>query len=136
MADVMRRDPWDGPGLTENRLHVGGKIPLGAQIEGGNYDYDEDVVFYHSDYPNAKDARKIVDGDGKHRGVGMANARAAFFLGHTGLLGLGEGTSGASSSLSGIANYHANDAKDAEIVVAQAGDTFDTPATAIRRISK
>ena len=125
MADVMRRDLWDGPGQLKKRLATENYNATRAEIEGAKYDYQEDLVVYHRDYPIATEARKIVDGDGKRKGVGMANARAAFFLGHTDLLGIGEGTRGVAAGLAGIGNYKADDARDAEIVVAQAGDTLD-----------
>jgi hypothetical protein len=126
MADVMRRDLWFGEGNLKKRLSTSAYDATRAQIEGGEFDYKEDVVNYHRDYPNEVDARKIVNGDGKRPGVGMPNARAAFFMGHTDLLGIGEGTRGALAPLDKVANYHANDEKDADIVVAQAGDTLDT----------
>lgn len=126
MADVMRRDLWFGEGNLKKRLSTSAYDATRAQIEGGEFDYQEDLVNYHRDYPYEVDARKIVNGDGKRPGVGMPNARAAFFLGHTDLLGIGEGTRGAAAPLDTVANYHANDAKDHDIVVAQAGDTLDT----------
>jgi hypothetical protein len=124
MADVMRRDLWDGPGQLQKRLATSNYDQTRAEIEGGKYDYKADVVFYHDDYPKMAEALTIVNGDGKRKGVGIANARSAFFLGHTDLLGIGEGTTGASAPLAGIANYKANDARDADIVIAQAGDTL------------
>lgn len=126
MADVMRRDLWFGEGNLKKRLSTSAYDATRAQIEGGEFDYKEDVVDYHRDYEYEVDARKIVNGDGKRPGVGMPNARAAFFMGHTDLLGIGEGTRGALTHLAPVANYHANDAKDADIVVANAGDTFET----------
>ena len=125
MADVMRRDLWDGPGQLKKKLSTPAYNGVRKQIEGGKYDYKEEVVHYHEDYDYIKDARKIIDGDGKHPGVGMPNARAAFFMGHTDLLGIGEGTRGIKPA-AGIANYKASDVKEAQIVVAQAGDTLDT----------
>jgi LysM domain-containing protein len=122
---VMRHDLWDGPGRLKARLATDAYDGVREDIEGSRYDYDESVVHYHADYPQEKEARKIVEGDGKYPGVGMPNARAAFFLGHTDLLGLGEGTR-AAGSLAGIANYKASDVENAEIVEAQAGDTFES----------
>ena len=132
MADVMRRDLWDGPGQLKKRLATSNHDATRARIEGGEYSYKEAVVNYHPDYDQIKDARKIVDGDGKRKGVGMANARAAFFLGHTDLLGIGEGTRGAAAALAGVANFRADDARDAEIVIAQPGDTLDAIRTRTR----
>jgi hypothetical protein len=129
MADVMRHDLWDGPGQLKTRLATSNYDATRATIEGGTYDYKEEVVDYHPDYDEMKDARTIVDGDGKRKGVGMPNAKAAFFLGHTDLLGIGEGTRGAAAALAGIANYKADDARDAEIVIAQPGDTLDAVRT-------
>jgi hypothetical protein len=126
MADVMRRDLWFGPGQLKVRLATDAYAKTREQIEGAKYDYKESVVLYHDDYPLEKDARKIVEGDGKHPGVGMPNAKAAFFLGHTDLLGIGEGTRGTAGALAGVANYHATDEKDAEVVIAQPGDTFES----------
>lgn len=129
MADVMRHDLWDGPGQLKTRLATSNYDATRASIEGGTYDYKEEVVDYHRDYDEMKDARRIVDGDGKRKGVGMPNARAAFFLGHTDLLGIGEGTRGAAAALAGIGNYKADDARDAEVVIAQPGDTLDAVRT-------
>jgi len=129
MADVMRRDLWDGPGQLKKKLSTPAYDSTREQIEGGKYDYREEIVNYHKDYDERAEALKIVNGDDKRKGVGMPNARAAFFLGHTDLLGIGEGTRGARSSLVGIANYRATDEKEAQIVVAKVGDTLETIRT-------
>lgn len=125
MADVMRRDLWFGPGQLKARVSTPAYSSTREQVEGKKFDYDESVVVYHNDYPLEKDARKIVEGDGKHPGVGMPNAKAAFFMGHTDLLGIGEGTRGV-AGLAGIANNRASDDKDAEVLIAKAGDTFES----------
>ena len=49
------------------------------------------------------------------RHVGMENCKAAFFLGHTELLGIGAGT-GATTSLAGLAEWQTSDATDEQIL--------------------
>ncbi len=125
MADVMRRDLWDGPGQLESRLATSEYAPVRRQIEGNDYPYDSNVVVYHGDYSTYSDALDIVNGTGGQPGVGMENAKAAFFMGHTELLGLGAGTSTTGGvSLANIAMYSATDSADAEIVVVAAGDSY------------
>jgi Domain of unknown function (DUF4157) len=127
-ADVMRRDLWDGPGRLAAKLATPAYAPVRQQVEGADYEYDASVVVYHPDYqdkyPKAKD---IVTGAGGYPGVGIANARAAFFLGHTQLLGLGAGTATTGgASLAGVASYSGRESADAEIVLTTAGDTEST----------
>jgi hypothetical protein len=122
MPDVMRRDLWDGPGALKTRLATPALAPVRRQVEGSDYPYDASVVHYHADYPMAADARAIVHGGPNGPGVGMANAKAAFFMGHTELLGLGAGTATqGGASLAGTANYAATESADAEIFVVTAG---------------
>jgi LysM repeat protein len=125
MPDVMRRDLWDGPGALHSRVATPGLAPVRRQVEGGDYPYDASVVQYHPDYPMITPARAIVHGGANGPGVGMANAKAAFFLGHTELLGLGAGTATqGGASLVGTADYSATERADAEMVVVRAGDTY------------
>jgi hypothetical protein len=130
MADVMRRDLWDGPGDLVSKLGTPAFKPVRTQVEGEEYPYDASVVQYHPDYDSIADAKKIVDGDGTHPGVGIENAKAAFFTGHTELLGLGAGTSTfGGASLAGVANYSATESADAQIWVVSAGDTYESIRT-------
>lgn len=125
MADVMREDLWDGPGQHHAQLAAPDLASLRRQVEGGSFPYDSSVVFYHPNYSSMSDARKIVDGVGPHPGVGIANAKAAFFLGHTELLGLGAGTHTAGhASLNTTAGYGATDSAQAEILVAVPGESL------------
>lgn len=127
--DVMRHDLWDGPGQLETRIGTDAYDPLRRTVEGDDYSYDQSLIHaaYHSDYPIMyPKAKEIVYGGGGHAGVGIANAKAAFFLGHTELLGLGEGTAtGSGASLGTTAPYKSADSVESEIVVAQAGDTVE-----------
>ncbi|KYF58239.1 hypothetical protein BE08_37845 [Sorangium cellulosum] len=131
-ADLMRHELWDGPGRLQSRLGDDAMAPLRRRVEGGEYDYDASVVHYHRDYDELQDAYRIVEalgGPGRDRTVGHHNAKAAYFLGHVELLGLGEGTGSSAPGgrgLPGIGMYAATDAAEAEIVVAVAGDTYDT----------
>jgi len=127
MSDVMRRDLWDGPGNLKNKIATDELTPLRRQVEGGEFSYDPSVVVYHQDYGVMADALKIVKGDGAYKGIGMENAKAAFFMGHTELLGLGAGTAVLpGESMAGVANYSATESADASVLEAQAGDTFDS----------
>lgn len=125
MADVMRHDLWDGPGQLKTRLATTAYAPVRRQVEGADLPYDASAVHYHVDYPGKyPKARELVDGASGYPGVGIANAKAAFFMGHTELLGLGAGTSTeGGASLAGVASYRATESADAEVVVARAGDT-------------
>jgi hypothetical protein len=127
MSDVMRRDLWDGPGNLKNKIATDEFTPLRRQVEGGEYDYDPSVVIYHQDYGVMADALKIVKGDGTYPGVGIENAKAAFFMGHTELLGLGTGTAVLPGvNMAGVANYSATESADAFVLEVQSGDTFET----------
>jgi len=122
MADVMRHDLWDGPGQLVNRIGSPQLTGLRTTVEGGAFAYDPAVVQYHRDYDEVVSAGVIATR------VGMANAKAAYFLGHTDLLGLGAGTR-AGASLAGIASYSATESLNADLFVAAAGDTLATVRT-------
>ena len=125
MPDVMRRDLWDGPGALQARLATPALAPVRRQVEGSDFPYDASVVHYHADYSMATDARAVVYGGPNGPGVGIANAKAAFFMGHTELLGLGAGTATqGGASLVGTANYAATESADAEIFVVGAGENY------------
>jgi hypothetical protein len=124
MADVMRHDLWDGPGQLEAKLSTPALAPVRRQVEGADLPYDKSVVKYHADYPDAyPKAREIVDGAGGYKGVGIANAKAAFFLGHTELLGIGAGTATSGGLLAGVGSWRTTESENAEVIVARAGDT-------------
>jgi hypothetical protein len=116
-ADVMRHELWDGPGALQTRLSSAEMAPLRQQVEGNSYPYDPAVVVYHPDYGEYAQAKSI------DAAIGHANAKAAFFLGHTELLGLGQGTQ-SQAPLTGLASYRATDSAQAEWFVARAGDTY------------
>jgi hypothetical protein len=118
-AEVMRSELWSGPGNLKTRIANAEFAPLRQQVEGSPLPYNAAAVVDAGYYPEQADAQQI---DAK---VGHPNAKAAFFLGQVELLGLGAGTSTApGKSLAGIAAFSPNDEKDAEIVVAQPGDTY------------
>ena len=131
MADVMRHDVWDSTaGNLSGRLATPEYAPIRREVENGKYPYDSSVVQEHSYYPETTAAQNIVFGSGvgpgRTTGVGMANAKAAFFLGHTELLGLGAGTRTSGGSLAGLATYDPSDVANAGVYVIEAGDTIDT----------
>jgi LysM repeat protein len=115
-ADLMRHDLWDGPRGLRARLATRAAAPLRQRIEGASFPFDASKIVYHQDYTEIAQARAIASA------VGMANCKAAFFLGHTELLGIGAGT-GATTPLAGLAEWAASDATDSQIYESQAGDT-------------
>ena len=118
-ADLMRHDLWDGPGGRgglKDRLKTKAGEPLRTRIEGGAFKYDASKVYYHGDYTELKQARQVA------KAVGMENCKAAFFLGHTELLGIGTGT-GTTTPLAGLAEWSPDDSRDSQIYVTQAGET-------------
>ena len=121
-AEVMRTELWAGPGNLRTRIGNPEMAPLRQQVEGAALPYDPTVVKDHGYYSQLADATQI---DNK---VGHQNAKAAFFMGQVELLGIGAGTStkGGGAIPADIAGFTATDSKDAEIVVAQAGDTLAT----------
>jgi hypothetical protein len=121
-ADLMRHDLWDGPRGLRARLATRAAAPLRRRIEGASYPYDASKIVYHPDYNEIAQARAI------RRAVGMANCKAAFFLGHTELLGIGAGT-GATTSLAGLAEWATSDATDSQIYESQPGDTVASIST-------
>ena len=82
-AELMRYDLWSGPGQLQKRLGSAQLAPLREKVEGGKYPYDPGVVVDAPAYAERADAEAIA------AKVGMPNAKAAFFLGHTELIGLG-----------------------------------------------
>jgi hypothetical protein len=119
-AEVMRSELWSGAGKLSTRIGSPEMAPLRQQVEGGAMPYDATAVKDSAYYDQLADATQI---DAK---VGHENSKAAFFLGQVELLGLGAGTSTESGGAipADIAGFSATDSKDANIVVAQAGDTF------------
>jgi Domain of unknown function (DUF4157) len=128
MADVMRRDIWDPPGNLRARLGTGALAPMRAIVEGVAVPYAPAAIQYHQDYTDKyPKAKAIVFGGGGRPGVGIENAKVAFFMGHVELLGVGAGTATAGGApLAGVGMYSATEAADAELVVAVAGDTEAT----------
>lgn len=117
-AEVMRTELWSGAGRLRSRLPSPEMAPLREQVEGKKYDYKDSVVKDSSYYDQLSDAAKI-DSE-----VGHENARAAFFLGHVELLGLGAGTRTEGGPLAGVAMFEPTDRADAQVLIAAAGDTY------------
>ena len=118
-CDLMRHDVWD-PGAGNLKERIKTDDALRSKVEGAAFPYKEDVVFYHGDYKQLETARKIRDQ------VGMANCKAAFFLGHTELLGIGHSTQvPLGSSLAGVAEWDKTDPDNPDIYVTVAGDTIE-----------
>ncbi|HEX4859933.1 MAG TPA: LysM peptidoglycan-binding domain-containing protein, partial [Rhizomicrobium sp.] len=117
MAEVMRTELWSGPGHLRAQIATSEKAPLRQKVEGAVYPYDEAAVVDHGYYGELAQAQAI---DAK---VGHENAKAAFFLGHVELLGIGAGTRH-KADISGVAFYDPSDTKDAQVIVAAAGDTY------------
>jgi hypothetical protein len=118
-VEVMRHELWDGPGQLAARLGTPEMASLRKDVEGATYPYDPSLVVYHPDYAEYADAKKIV------AAITPENARAAFFLGHTELLGLGAGTA-SGAPLTGVAMYSATASADAEVIIAGPSDTEAT----------
>jgi hypothetical protein len=116
MADVMRYELWEGGGHMKSSVAAAAMAPLRTRVEGASLPYNAAAVQSHGYYGVMTEARKIVDQ------VGIENAKAAFFMGHTELIGLGAGTA-SSAPLTNVAMYSATDSADADIVVARSGDT-------------
>jgi hypothetical protein len=114
-AEVMRKDLWQGEGALERRLASADMAPLREKVEGKKMPYDPTAVVDAAYYDEYMDAKQIVDK------VGMPNAKAAFFLGHTDLLGLGAGTASA-TPLTGIAEWTDKDAETADSYKVTAGE--------------
>ena len=113
-AEVMRTDLWKGGGALEARL--ASLDALREKVEGKKQPYDAGAIVDAAYYDEYNDAKKIVDK------VGLPNAKAAFFLGHTDLLGLGAGTASA-TPLTGIGMWTDKDAESAELYVVKAGES-------------
>lgn len=117
-AEVFRTELWSGTGQLQSRLATPEMAPVREQVEGTVYPYDDSVVEDSGYYDQLADATRI-DSE-----VGRENSKAAFFLGHTELLGLGAGTRTERGSLAGIALYEPTDSSDAEVIVAVAGESY------------
>ena len=115
-AEVMRTDLWAGPGNLAKRIGTPELEGLREKVEGSKQPYDPAVVADAPYYDEAKDAQKIVEK------VGMANAKAAFFLGHTELLGLGQGTA-SQTPLTDVAQWTDKDADTADTYEVKVAET-------------
>jgi LysM repeat protein len=119
MDDVMRRDLWDGPGNLVGRLASASMEPLRRRVEGAPMTYDATAIVYHADYDEIAQAREIV------KAVGMPNAKAAYFLGRTELLGLGAGThTPGGATLAPRSEWATTDEPDTDVYAVAPGDTL------------
>jgi hypothetical protein len=115
-AEVMRTDLWAGPGNLVNRLGTPELAGLREKVEGSKQPYDKSAVVDAPYYDEFKDAKAIV------AKVGMENAKAAFFLGHTELLGLGQGTA-SKTPLTDVAQWTDKDADTADTYEVKVAET-------------
>jgi Domain of unknown function (DUF4157)/LysM domain len=123
MLDAMRRDLWDpGGGDLGTWLTPPAAAGVRLKVEGANYPVDPSVIVYHDDYENLPEARQVV------AKVGLDNCKAAFFLGKVDLLGLSADPAKTvtGTPLAHIASWEATDPTNADIYVAQTGES---PAT-------
>ena len=116
-ADVFRHELWDGPGNLEKKIPATAYEPVRVRVEGAKYPYKASVVKAHSYYGETADAQTIANK------VGMPNAKAAYFLGHTELLGLGAGTASA-APLTNVAMYDPKHAAEKDTIVVSAGESY------------
>jgi hypothetical protein len=117
-AEVFTREIWSEGGALKSRLANPEMSGVRQQVEGGKYDYDAGIVGDVSYYDQLSDASKIdVE-------VGRPNSKAAFFLGHVELLGLGTGTRTEGAPLAGVGMYEPSDDPNAQVVVTVAGDSY------------
>ncbi|WP_259070972.1 eCIS core domain-containing protein [Mucilaginibacter sp. X4EP1] len=119
--DMFREELWSGPGNLVNRVGFASYDPKRAIIEGAPYPYDASLVYYHDDYDEISNAIKVRDA------VGVENVKAAYFLGHTELLGLGTGSHGVTPTgkLDATAMYQTTDPADESAVNTLAGEKYD-----------
>ncbi len=118
--DMFRHELWFDTGQLKTRIADPSYNSKRATIEGVAGPYNSSVVFYHSEYPQITQAAQI------RSIIGDANAKAAYFLGHTELLGLGAGTHGlsATGNLTNIASYHITDPSEENRINTLPGETF------------
>lgn len=133
--DMFRHELWFGAGNLRTRIAQPAYNANRTIIEGAAFPYNAGVVYYHPEYGQRVEATRI------RNIVGDANAKAAYFLGHTELLGLGSGSHGLSStgSYTNIASYHTTDPGEGNIVTTIAGETYaaliarlNTPSGTVR----
>jgi len=126
--DMFRHELWFDAGNLRARIAQPAYNANRTIIEGAAFPYNAGVVFYHSEYGQRAEATRI------RNIVGDANVKAAFFLGHTELLGLGAGSHGLSTtgSYSGLATYHTTDFAESNIVNTLPGESY---AALIQRLN-
>jgi hypothetical protein len=120
MLDVMRRDLWDpSGGKLGTWLTTPAAAGVRTKVEGATLPLDASTIVYHNDYENLPDAQSVV------AKVGLDNCKAAFFLGKVELLGLSADPAKTvtGAPLAGIASWQASDPDNADIYVAQAGES-------------
>ena len=120
LADVFRHELWDGPGNLQNRIAQPAFNSDRTVIEGNTYPFDASKVQVHTYSGQTSDAQTIVT----HAG-GLANAKAAYFLGHTEFLGLGAGTHvRPGGNLANIGMYRASDDDTVDQVTVLPGENY------------
>jgi hypothetical protein len=117
-AEIFTREIWSEAGALKSRLPNPEMSEVRQQVEGGKYDYDAGLVGEPTYYDQLSDASAI---DAQ---VGRPNSKAAFFLGHVELLGIGAGTRSEGGPLAGVGMYEPDDDPNAQVIVAVAGDSY------------
>jgi LysM repeat protein len=118
--DLLRRDVWDSTGGNlSGRIAQPSYAPNRLIIEGASYPFSASEVVYHGDYKQIAQARQI------EAEVGMNNIKAAYFLGHVELIGLGQGTlTNATGNLANIGMWTTGDTTENDMVTTSVGETL------------
>ncbi len=123
--DMFRHELWYDAGHLSTRIADASYDPKRAIIEGAAFPYNSSVVVYHSEYAQIAQATTM------RNAIGNPNAKAAYFLGHTELLGLGSGSHGLATgkTFTGTAMYNTSDPTQDNTVTTVAGETYAALAT-------
>ena len=118
--DLLRHDVWDSTaGNLSGRLALPSYAANRLIIEGASFPFDATKVVYHADYPQLAQARQI------EAEVGINNIKAAYFLGHVELMGLGQGTlTNSTGNLTNIGMWSTTDTTNNDIVTVLPAETL------------
>ena len=142
MCDHFRTQAWDAlmpRFLTDVALRTEVEGEHGTAADGTALPLDPDVIVPHDTYDEVEDARAIVRTLGGDRRA-ESNVRAAYFMGHVDLIGIGPASAGEHPAGS-LGTWHAEDATTQDVyVVAPGGETLGavmerTGSTSVREES-